>query len=310
MQANNHYDVIILGAGPAGMTAGIYAVRAGLRVLMLEKGAPGGQMVNTYEVENYTGYEKIQGPELSLKMFEHTQKMGVTYEYGDVQRVHVEGNEKVVTTDQGTYHAPALIVATGTKTRKLDVPGESELAGRGISWCAICDGAFYRGQAVAVVGGGNSALEESLYLTGLVEKVYLIHRRQGFRADEVVIEQVKKNPKIELVLDTVVERFVEEEGKLAGLVLQHLPTKETTLLRVPGAFLYVGQVPETQALQGLVELDDLGYVRAKEDCSTSIPGIFAAGDVRVKELRQIVTATSDGAIAAQNAAKYLKTIVG
>ena len=179
------YDVAIIGCGPAGMTAAIYAARAGLNVLMLDKGAPGGQMINTYEVENYTGFDKISGPDLSMKMFDHTQKLAVNYEYGNVVGLEVESEVKVVKTDDEDYHAKAVIIATGTLNRRLGAKGEENLAGRGISWCAICDGAFFREKAVIVVGGGNSALEEALYLAGIAKKVTVVHRRQGFRADKI-----------------------------------------------------------------------------------------------------------------------------
>src|SRR5690554_4560747 len=203
----NLYDLIIVGAGPAGMTAAVYGARAGLKVLMLEKGAPGGQMLNTAEIENYTGFDLIQGPDLSMKMFDHTQKTGVEYAYGNVVEVKDDGKLKTVVTDSEAYEARSVLIATGTRNRRLGVPGEEELAGRGISWCAICDGAFYRNKEVIVVGGGNSAIEEAIYLAGVVDKVTVIHRRQGFRADKISVDRAMRNEKISFELDTVVEKF-------------------------------------------------------------------------------------------------------
>jgi thioredoxin reductase (NADPH) len=302
------YDMIIIGAGPAGMTAGVYGARAGLKVLMLEKGAPGGQMINTYEIENYTGFEHIGGPELSMKMFEHTQKFGVEYAYGDVTEVKEEGNEKRVVTTTDEFRGKTVIIATGTITRKLGAPGEEQLSGRGISWCAICDGAFYRGKHVIVVGGGNSAVEEALYLAGIADKVTIIHRRQEFRAERISQDRAKANEKINFILDTVVESFNEKDGKLGSVTLKQVKTNEISELPCDGAFLYVGQDPVSSMVKGLVDMDERGFIKTNENMETSVKGIFSAGDVNVKELRQVVTATSDGAIAAQMALKYIESL--
>ncbi|MDF2700836.1 MAG: hypothetical protein K0Q49_2399 [Haloplasmataceae bacterium] len=303
---NNIYDLIIIGAGPAGMTAGVYGARAGLKVLMLEKGAPGGQMVTTFEVENYTGFEQISGPDLSMKMFEHTQKLGVKYAYGDVYGIEDHKTYKVVKTETENHQGKTVIIATGTLTRKLNVPGEEELSGRGISWCAICDGAFYRNKDVVVVGGGNSAIEEAMYLAGITNKVTIIHRRQEFRADKISQDRAKANPKIKYELDAVVESFNANNGKLGSITVKNVKTNETKDLLAEGAFLYVGQDPVTSMFKGLINLDQRGYVLANVNMETNVPGIFVAGDVRQKELRQIITATSDGAIAAQNALKFIE----
>lgn len=307
MVETKNYDLVIVGAGPAGMTASIYASRAGLKVIMLEKGAPGGQMINTAEIDNYTGFETILGPELSMKMFEHTQKHGVEYAYGDVTHMTEDGKYKLVHTESGdVYKAKAVIIATGAKNKRLGVEGEEELAGRGISWCAVCDGAFFRNQEVVVVGGGNSAVEEALYLAGIVDKVTIIHRRQGFRADQVAVDRVKAHPKIEFELDAVVERFNGVDGKLASVTVKNVVTGETKDIPAKGAFIYIGLLPVSDMVKGYVELDETGYIKVNDLMETSVPGVFAAGDVIVKDLRQIVTAANDGAIAAQSAYKYIE----
>jgi len=305
---NNIYDLIIIGAGPAGMTSAIYAARAGLNVLMLDRGAPGGQMLNTYEIENYTGFEKITGQELSMKMFNHTQSLGVKYSYGDVQGIKDEGKIKFVQTEDNTYQALAVIIATGTINRRLEVPGEDELAGRGVSWCAVCDGAFFRDRDVVVIGGGNSALEEALYLANFCRKVTIIHRRKEFRADLIAQERVNKHPKIDFELDAVVVRFNKVNNKLGSVTVKNVLTGEEKDLLCEGAFIYVGQDPVTSMFKDLIALDERGFIIVNEKLETNVQGIYAAGDVCSKELRQILTATSDGAIAAQNAIKYIDNL--
>ena len=302
------YDVAIIGCGPAGMTAAIYAARAGLNVLMLDKGAPGGQMINTYEVENYTGFDKISWPDLPMKMFDHTQKLAVNYEYGNVVGLEVESEVKVVKTDDEDYLAKAVIIATGTLNRRLGAKGEENLAGRGISWCAICDGAFFREKAVIVVGGGNSALEEALYLAGIAKKVTVVHRRQGFRADKIVQERAQKHEKIQFELDAVIESFNEVNGKLGSVTIKNAITNEKKEIICDGAFIYIGQDPVTSMFKEDIKLNPQGYIIVNERMETNIKGVYAAGDVTEKELRQIITATNDGAIAAQNAVKYLETL--
>ena len=292
------YDLAIIGAGPAGMTAAIYAARASLSVVMIERGAPGGQMVNTFEIENYTGFEKISGPELSMKMFEHAQAAGAEYAYGNVENI-----------DCGDHHikAQTVIVATGTKHRLLNVPGESELSGRGISWCAVCDGAFFRGKKVAVIGGGDSAIEEAIYLAGLVEKVVVIHRRDELRAQKILQERAFADDKIEFVWDSVVEEFVNKDGKLGGVKVKNVKTDEVSSIEADGAFIYIGLDPITDMIKELEVTDEAGYIVVDHSMMTPVPGVFAAGDVISKELRQVVTAVNDGAIAAQSAFKYIET---
>jgi len=302
------YDLIIIGAGPAGMTSAIYASRAGLDVIMLEKGAPGGQMLNTYEVENYTGFDKITGPDLSMKMFEHTQKLGVEYAYGNVTGIKEDGSFKIVKTDDEEFVSKAVIISTGTVNRRLGAKGEEKLAGRGISWCAICDGAFFRDKDVVVVGGGNSALEEALYLTGIARKVTIIHRRQGFRAEKVVEDRVKKNEKIVLELDQVIEAFNETDGKLTSVTVKNVKTEKLKEIICDGAFIYIGQDPVSAMFKDIVKLNKQGFIITNDNMETSCKGVYAAGDVCEKELRQIITATSDGAIASQNALKYIESL--
>ena len=302
------YDVAIIGAGPAGMTAAIYAARASLSVVMIERGAPGGQMVNTFEIENYTGFEKISGPELSMKMFEHAQAAGAEYAYGNVENVTVtEDGIKMIDCGDHKVYAKTLIVATGTKHRLLNVPGESELSGRGISWCAVCDGAFFRGKKVAVIGGGDSAIEEAIYLAGLVEKVTVIHRRDELRAQKVLQQRAFEDDKIEFVWDSVVESFNEENGKLGSVKVKNVKTGEVSNVEADGAFIYIGLDPITDMIKELEITDKSGYVTVDHSMMTPVPGIFAAGDVISKELRQVVTAVNDGAIAAQSAFKYIET---
>jgi len=303
----NLYDVGIIGAGPAGMTAAVYAARAGLSVAMIEAGAPGGQMVNTMEIENYTGFEKITGPELSMKMFEHAKAAGAEYVYGDVQEVK-KGDDGTFVLDCGMKEilAKTVIVATGTKHRKLEIPGEAELAGRGISWCAICDGAFYKGEEVAVIGGGNSAIEEAIYLSGLAKKVFVIHRRDSLRADRVLQERAFANDKIEFIWDSVPTSFHLADDKFAGVTVKNVKSDEESVVKASGGFIYIGADPVTQMVAGLGVTNEVGNVVVDHEMRTSVPGIFAAGDVVVKELRQVVTATNDGAIAAQSVFKYLE----
>jgi len=308
MEEMKMYDVGIIGAGPAGMTAAVYGARAGLKVAMIEVGAPGGQMVNTMEIENYTGFEKITGPDLSMKMFEHTKRAGAEYVYGDVQEVKKQADGTFVL-DCGMKEilTKSVIVATGTKHRKLEIPGEAELAGRGISWCAVCDGAFYKDEEVVVIGGGNSAIEEAIYLSGLAKKVYVIHRRDSLRADRVLQERAFANDKIEFVWDSVPTSFNLADDKFAGVNVRNVKSDQESEVKASGGFIYIGNDPVTQMVANLGVTNEAGHVVVDTEMKTAVPGVFAAGDVVTKELRQVVTATSDGAIAAQSVFKYLET---
>ena len=275
---------------------------------MIERGAPGGQMVNTFEIENYTGFEKISGPDLSMKMFEHAQAAGAEYAYGNVENVMIaEDGTKIIDCGDHQVHAKTIIIATGTKHRLLNVPGEQQLSGRGISWCAVCDGAFFKGKKVAVIGGGDSAVEEAIYLAGLVEKVTVIHRRDELRAQKVLQTRAFNDEKIEFVWDSVVESFEEDNGKLDGVKVKNVKTGEVSTIEAAGAFIYIGLDPITDMVKDLGITDEAGYISVDHSMATNLPGVFAAGDVTNKELRQVVTAVNDGAIAAQAAFKYIET---
>ncbi len=301
---DNRFDVIIIGAGPAGMTAAIYASRSGLSVGMLESSAPGGKMVKTFEIANYPSYLEINGADLSYKMYEQTQNLGVTYLYGDVIEVE-DGELKVVKCSDGSeYKGKTVIIATGTKERLLDIPGEIKYTSRGVSYCAVCDGAFFKNKKVVVIGGGNSALEESLYLTQFVEKLYIVIRRDVFRGDEYVVNKILQNPKIEVIKKSIPIEILGDD-KVTGITLENVDTKERTTIDVEGVFPYIGADPNTAFVKDLGITDLNGYIIANSEMETAIPGIYGAGDCNFKTLRQIVTATSDGAIAAQNAFHYI-----
>ena len=300
------YDVVIIGSGPAGLTAAIYATRANLSTVIIEGDTPGGKLTKTYEIENYPGIDKISGVDLAMQMMEHGQKFGAAMEFAPVTAVEDQGEVKLVHLADGrTITGRTVIVATGTKERELQVDRAQVFTGRGISYCAVCDGSFYKGKKVAVIGGGNSALEESLYLTQLVEQVNIIIRRDVFRADATVVDKVKANPKINIITKHLPESLVIEDGKIKGLVIKDVETGELTTVDCEGVFPYMGADPATGFVKDLGILDKNGYIIVNKDMETSIPGIYGAGDVTVKDLRQVVTATNDGAIAANSASRYL-----
>ncbi|MBR3251179.1 MAG: thioredoxin-disulfide reductase [Erysipelotrichaceae bacterium] len=299
------YDVIIIGAGPAGLTAAIYASRANLSVLIIEGGVNGGKLSKTYEIENYPGIEKIAGIELADQLTKHGQKFGAKLISGNVEKVIDGENKKVVLADKSEYEGKTLIVATGTKERTLDLPEADKYTGRGISYCAVCDGFFYRKKDVVVIGGGNSALEESLYLASLVNKVTIILRRDVFRAEASIVDKVKANEKIEVITKVVPEALRIEDDRITGLKIKDVETGETRTLDCAGIFPYIGADPCTDFLDQSI-LDEKGYIIANDDMSTAVKGIYAAGDCIVKDLRQVVTACNDGAIAANSIIKALK----
>lgn len=299
------YDILIFGAGTAGLTAAIYGVRAGRSVAVLEEGIYGGQIVNTLEIENYPGIKKVSGVDYATELFEQATALGAQVMFD--APVSVEKTDIfTVTTKRGkTLEAKSLILAVGAKNRPLGVSGEERFTGRGISYCATCDGAFFRGKDVAVVGGGNTAIDDALFLTDYCNKVYLIHRRQAFRAEEAKLAILKEKQNLEFVLDSVVET-VEGEDAFNGVTVKNTQTGEQRRIAVDGLFVAVGQVPATGIAKDLVALDDYGYIVAGEDCKTSAEGIFAAGDCRTKQIRQLVTAASDGAVAALAACEYIR----
>ncbi|MFB1051317.1 thioredoxin-disulfide reductase [Paraliobacillus sp. JSM ZJ581] len=308
MSEERIYDVIIAGAGPAGMTAAVYTSRANLDTLMLERGIPGGQMANTEDVENYPGYESILGPDLSNKMFEHSKKFGAAYAYGDIKEV-IDGKEyKTVVTSSKEYKTRSLIITTGAQYKKLGVPGEEELSGRGVSYCAVCDGAFFKDKELLVIGGGDSAVEEGVYLTRFASKVTIVHRRDELRAQNILQERAFANEKVDFIWDTVVKKINEKDGKVGSLTLYNKKTGEAYDHPTDGTFIYIGMNPLSEPFKSLGITNEEGYIPTNEQMETSVPGVFAAGDIREKELRQIVTATGDGSIAAQAAQSYIEDL--
>lgn len=304
------YDVIVVGSGPAGLAAAIYAQRARLSALVLEKEyMSGGQVVNTYEVDNYPGLPEIGGFELGMKFREHAEKLGARFINIEVRHIELEdeGRVKVVYTDREEYRARTLVLAMGARHRKLGVPGEENLTGMGVSYCATCDGAFFKGRTVAVVGGGDVAAEDALFLARGCAKVFLIHRRDELRAAAILQEQLKKHENVEFLWDTEVTGIVGDDH-LDCLKIRNKKDGSERMLDVDGLFIAVGTVPDTGFITNILQLDEGGYIIAGEDGKTEIPGIFAAGDVRTKQLRQIVTAVSDGANAITSVQAYLNTL--
>ncbi|MBE0599503.1 MAG: thioredoxin-disulfide reductase [Desulfuromonadales bacterium] len=303
------HDVIIIGGGPAGLTAGLYASRAKLDTLLLERMLMGGQVMTTTKVENYPGFPGgIDGPDLMLRFQEHCQEFGLQVRYAEVENLIDEGEEKVVIVDGQEVRGRTVIITTGAEPRKLGIPGEKELTGRGVSYCATCDGAFFRNVPVAVVGGGDTAAEEALFLTRFASKVYLIHRRDQLRATRILQDRVAANEKIETVWHTLVERTEGDAAGLKAIEVRHLQDGTKRSLEVQGLFVAIGVTPKAHFLADILQLDAEGYILTDAECRTSMPGVFAAGDVRKKILKQIATAVGDGAVAAIMAEKYLEDI--
>ena len=308
MERHEH-EVIIVGGGPAGLTAGLYAARSRLDAVLLERGAPGGQLLNTELIEDYPGFESILGAELADRMANHARKFGLRIETGrtvtGIKKMD-DGRFRVAVEDGPEYRSPVVILTAGGTPVKLGVPGESEYAGKGVSYCAICDGAFFKDEVIAVVGGGDAATEEADFLTRYASKVYLIHRRDRFRAQKVLQERVFRNPKIEVIWDTVVEEVQGDGTAVRGLRLRNVRTGEARSLPVGGLFVFIGFRPNTSSLlEDHVEHDPAGYLVTDRDMRTSLPGLFAAGDVRAQLTRQITTAVGDATTAAIAAEKYL-----
>ena len=302
------YDTIIIGAGPAGMTAALYAARSNLKVALIEGGLPGGQMNNTSDIENYPGYANISGPELAEKMFEPLENLGVEHLYGFVENVEDHGEFKKVVTDDQVYETRTVIVATGSKHRLLGVPGEEELNSRGVSYCAVCDGAFFKDKKIFVIGGGDSAVEEGTYLTQFGQSVTIVHRRDQLRAQKVLQDRAFANEKIDFLWNSTVEEFVGDGSKITGVRVKDVNTGEVTTHEADGVFIYVGLLPVSDPFKDLNITDAEGWIVTNEQMETSIPGIFAVGDVRQKTLRQITTAVGDGGQAGHMVYNYVEEI--
>ena len=297
---NELFDIIIIGGGPAGLTAAVYARRAGKSVLLLEKEGFGGQIASSPKVENFPGFAAISGAELSDRLYSQADELGARLELEEVLEIR-DGETKTVVTDYGAYDCRALILATGMKHRTLGLPGEDAMGG--ISYCAVCDGSFYKDRDTAVCGGGNTALQDALFLSDICRKVTVIHRRDTFRGDPILVEQLKKRPNVDFAMNTVVTGLLGQ-GTLSGLALKNTATGEERQLAVDGLFEAVGQLPEKKLAASVAEVDETGFVPAGEDCVTSAAGVFVAGDCRAKEVRQLTTACADGAVAALAACRY------
>lgn len=298
------HDIIIVGAGTAGLSAAIYGLRSGKSVLVLEQASYGGQIINTPEIENYPAIQKISGFEFATNLYNQAKNLGAEFAFEKVEGIEDKGQFKEVKTKDKSYEGKTVILATGAKNRRLGVEKEEELVGKGVSYCAICDGMFYRGKVVAVNGGGNTAVENATFLSDYVQKVYVIHRRDEFRADKAEVDRLVAKPNVELVLNSTVKRLESDASGLTGVVVANKDGEERTL-KVDGLFVSIGQAPDNQAFSELVELDGNGYISAGESTLTKTPGIFTAGDCRTKAIRQLATSASDGAVAGLAAVGYI-----
>ncbi len=302
------YDLVIVGGGPAGLTAGIYGARARLKTCMLELGIPGGLAATTEIIENYPGFpEGIAGPELMMRFQEQAERLGLKIRSEEVTGVELAGEVKKIQTSSGVYETKAVIIATGSRPKNLGVPGEADFYGQGVSYCATCDGAFFRNREVVVVGGGDAAVDEAQFLTRFASKVTIVHRREGFRAAQISLDRARANEKIEFHLNAVIEAIEGSRG-VEAVVVKDVRTGEVSKIPAKGVFVYVGQDPNTKFLIGKADLTPQGYVKTGLNLQTSIPGVFAAGDVRDTLLRQVSTAVGDGALAAMEAEKYLANL--
>lgn len=302
------FDILILGGGPAGLSAGIYAARSSASTAIIDISMLGGQPSNYLELENYPGFPIIGGYDLMEKFEEHADKFGVQkFPMQEIKNIDLSSNPKVIETLEGTFKAKTVIIACGAQAKKLGVKGELEYVGRGVSYCAVCDGAFYKEKTVTVVGGGNAAVEEAMYLTKFADKVYIVHRRDALRADKIVQERAFKNPKIEFIWDSKVNE-IKGENVVTTAVIENIKTGEITELKTDGVFPYIGFTPNVEGITGQVQQDANGFIITDSTMQTSVEGVFAAGDVRNTPLRQVITATSDGAISAVYASKYLEDL--
>jgi thioredoxin reductase (NADPH) len=309
MAQEKNYDIVIVGGGPGGLTAGLYGARARRKTVILEKYLPGGQIANTEEIEDYPGFEHISGADLATKMAEHAKKFGLKIESEEVVEVYVDSDDRVARCASGNlYRAKAIILSTGGSPVKLNVPGELEYAGKGVSYCAICDGAFFRDQVIAVVGGGDAAVEEATFLTKFGSKVLIIHRRDKFRAQKIIQKRAFDNPKIEVIWDMVVESINGDGKRVTDLSLKNVKTGEKSTLVVGAVFIFIGFRPNSDITREPLRKDQGGYVLTNERMETSIKGIYACGDVRAQLVRQITNAVGDGTIAAVAAEKYIEEL--
>lgn len=302
------YDVVIIGAGPGGMTAALYASRANLSVAMIDRGIYGGQMNNTAAIENYPGFKSIMGPDLAQNMYDSSINFGAEYVYGTVDSVEDHGDYKLIKTDEEELQAKVVIIATGSEYKKLGIPGEHEYGGKGVSYCAVCDGAFFKNKDVVVVGGGDSAIEEASYLSGIVNHVTVIHRRDQLRAQKIIQDRAFANDKIDFVWNSNVTEVLGDDNKVIGVKVVNNQTNEESVVDTSGVFIYVGLLPMTDAFKNLKITDKDGWIKTNDQMETAIPGIYAIGDVRQKDLRQIATAVGEGGIAGQQAFKYVESL--
>lgn len=305
-KATHEFDTVILGGGPAGLAAAIYAARGACTTAIIDKSMLGGQPTNYLELENYPGFGIVDGFDLMEKFEQHVDKFGAQkFPMQEIESVDLASKIKTITTKEATFKAKTVIIATGAQAKKMGIPGEKEFTGRGVSYCAVCDGAFYKDKVVAVVGGGNAAVEEAMYLTKFATKVYIIHRRDALRADKIVQERAFKNDKIEFIWDTI-PKEVLGENTVNTLVMENVKTNKTINLKIDGVFPYIGFSPNIEEFQGQLAQDEGGFIITDETMQTSVPGVFAVGDVRKTPLRQVITAASDGSIGAVYAVKYLE----
>ena len=305
----NNYDLIIIGSGPAGMTAGIYAKRSGLNTLIIEKNIIGGQASLTYEIKNYPGFETISGMELGMLMQQQAEALGCEFDYENVKEINLK--EKTVITDSDTYTAKSIILALGAAARHVGVDNEDNLIGKGVAYCAMCDGAFFKGENVALIGGGNTAIEDAIYLSKICKSVTIVNNLPQFTCQQTLKDELNKiieeRNNITIYQNSIVNK-INGEDRLNGVEILNTNTNETTLLDVTGMFVAIGRKPDTDIIKGQIDLDKFGYIIANEDMHTSVDGVFVAGDVRVKNLRQIITACADGAIAATEANTYISKL--
>ncbi|WP_062123015.1 thioredoxin-disulfide reductase [Streptococcus cristatus] len=299
------YDTMIIGAGPAGMTAALYAARSNLKVALLERGIYGGQMNNTAEIENYPGYARISGPELAEKMFEPLENLGVEHLFGQVEKIEDHGDYKKIITEDGAFETKTVILASGANHRHLGVPGEEEYNSRGVSYCAVCDGAFFRDEDLLVVGGGDSAVEEAIFLTRFAKSVTIVHRRDQLRAQKLLQERAFANKKISFIWDSVVKEIKGDDRRVTSVVFENVKTGQISESDFGGVFVYVGLDPVSDFVKDLGICDEAGWIVTDQHMKTAIDGIYAIGDVRQKDLRQITTAVGDGAVAGQEVYKYI-----